>query len=181
MEVGEQGLLIGEATGDLGVQVVAGLCTADAYSSFGEYRRGIDLLSRNVRAPQGERVRERFGMTGFPAAQSRGLLAVFLATVGDFSEAVQWAEDGISIAESIGQPYTQVVVWWDAGDVYNRRGEFDRAARYLERGLALCRAASSLARFICGHRSRRARDGSTGLRPLAHAVRRRGVARDVLT
>jgi class 3 adenylate cyclase/tetratricopeptide (TPR) repeat protein len=104
--------------------------------NLGAYRQAIAVLAENVRSLQGDLVRERFGGPSAPALISRAWLGRSLAELGDFVEAIRIGEEALTIAESIESPWTITQVCVGIGGVLVTRGDFARATKPLERGLA---------------------------------------------
>ena len=63
IELGQRGLEIAAALGDLGIQVVSHFVLGLAYHAGGDYSRAIDLFARNVASLSGVLIRERFGLS----------------------------------------------------------------------------------------------------------------------
>jgi tetratricopeptide (TPR) repeat protein len=85
----------------------------------------------------GERLHERFGVTGMPSVLSRSYLACNLAESGAFAEGRAPAEEGGRIAEAVDHPYSRVMAYWAVGVRYLRQGELPQAIPVLERALDL--------------------------------------------
>ena len=78
---------------------------------------------------------------------SRANLALCLAEVGEFAEAVVRGEEARQIAEEIDHPYSRIAACLGLGGVWVRQGEFEKAVTVLERGFRLCEEARSLFLF----------------------------------
>jgi class 3 adenylate cyclase len=76
-------------------QVMANFYVGAVYDSLGDYRRAVDCLGWNVVSLEGDRLRERFAMTGLPSVLSRVYLSWSLAELGAFAEAVARGEEGV--------------------------------------------------------------------------------------
>jgi tetratricopeptide (TPR) repeat protein len=59
---------------------------------------------------------------------------MYLAQLGEFSEAILRSEEGVQIAEDAGQPYSRVFAYLFAGEVHLSRGDFPRAILRLDQG-----------------------------------------------
>jgi tetratricopeptide (TPR) repeat protein len=123
IETGERALAIGRALEDIPLRVLATFYLAYARWQRGEYRQVIDDLRWIVTTLQGERIGERFGMTGYPSVLARGLLAWCLSDLGDFTEAKVCAEEAIAIAEALDQPFSQAVLRTWLGQLYIAQGD----------------------------------------------------------
>jgi class 3 adenylate cyclase/tetratricopeptide (TPR) repeat protein len=115
---------------------------ADAYFwagcwayALGEHRRAVDLLlkgvdARTVRQP-GQPVRI-MGRSGY--------VAMFLAELGDFSEAQRAAEITMRRREtSAGHPWNLVNMSWQIAWSYALQGDLDRAKPLADQAIELCR------------------------------------------
>jgi tetratricopeptide (TPR) repeat protein len=121
------------------LQVSSSFTLAEALYSLGDFRRCAALLRRNVQLLKGDAQRQRFGMTGFPAAMSRGILARSLAELGKFDEAAGVSDEAIHMAEDANQPFTMALQYSNDGFLYLTRGELPRAIRSLIRAVDVSR------------------------------------------
>ena len=118
--------------------MVAHLYLGQAYYSFGDYPRAIDVLRWNVESLQGELLYERFGLPGLLSVYSRSWLVACLAELGVFTEGIAKGEEEIRIAEAAGQLFSLGHASFGAGGLYLRKGDFEKAISVLERGLGVC-------------------------------------------
>src|SRR5262249_42890514 len=88
------------ASGDVGTQVVAYFYLGMASSAQGDYQRAMDVLRQSIASLTGDLLYERLGHALLPSVLSRATLALCLAEVGSFAEAVTVGEDGLRIAEA---------------------------------------------------------------------------------
>jgi tetratricopeptide (TPR) repeat protein len=109
-----------------------------AYYFLGNYRRGLDILTRNVASLEGKVLSEHFGWRVTTSLHSRTWLVASLAELGAFTEGITHGEEQIRIAESIDQPEKVVQASFATGLLYLRKGDLDKAIAVLERGLGLC-------------------------------------------
>ncbi len=156
IEYGRRALDIAAGIGDSTVQVVASLYLAMAYLTLGNYQRATKFARKNVSLLQGDVRLERFSTHGFhaePAVLPRALLLWSLAELGEFAQARPILEEGLRIVETINHPYSQAFLLLGQGILHVRQGDLPRAARTLERSLALCRHWKLAALFgvIAGH------------------------------
>jgi tetratricopeptide (TPR) repeat protein len=135
---GERALAIAAALGDFGLQVATHAHLGQACYFAGDYRRAIDVLSRNVTSLEGESLRERFGLSHPASIYARTWLVASLAEVGAFAEGIAHSDEEARIAESIDQPASVIHGAFGAGLLYLRKGDLDKAIAVLERGLELC-------------------------------------------
>jgi class 3 adenylate cyclase/tetratricopeptide (TPR) repeat protein len=130
---------IAEAVGDLGLRVVANYYLGLALWYAGDLPRGADALRATIALLKGAPPGERFGLAMLPAVLPRYVLAMVLAELGEFAEAIAAGEEGLRIAQTAGHPYSEVWARQGLGYAHVRHGDFPAATRVLERGLALCR------------------------------------------
>jgi len=139
IEAGEHACAIAEAVGDLGLRVVANFHLGAAlFWDTGDLRRAADSLRAAIALVEGAPLGERFGLAGPPAVFARAYLAWVLAELGEFPQAIAAGEDSVRIAQSAGQPYSEVWARQGLGYAHLRHGDFAPATRVLEPGLALC-------------------------------------------
>ena len=137
---GQTAQAIAESLRDVPLQVTGTLYFGAACLYVGDYRQAEDLLLRVLQLLEGDLVRERLGLAGFPALMARSYLTWVLTDQGKFEEGiVHGREEGLRLAESLDQPYSLVATCWTLACLHLTRGDLSDAVRLLERGLALCR------------------------------------------
>ncbi|HSB77896.1 MAG TPA: adenylate/guanylate cyclase domain-containing protein [Candidatus Methylomirabilis sp.] len=129
---------IAEMLGDVPIEVGGSFYVGAVCLTSGDYRQAEASFRNVVQLLEGDRGRDRCGLTGFPAAIARGYLAWALAEHGAFEEGIAHGQAGVRIAEKFDHPFSWVVASWGPAYLYHIRGEFPHAARLLERALALC-------------------------------------------
>lgn len=138
-EVGRRALAIGSMRGDFALEVVANFFLGQGYFQVGDYRCAVDHCRRNVVVLKDERAYERLGLTGLPSVLSRIWLAWSLAERGEFAEAIEHANDALSVAEGAGQAYSIAAACLSIGQVELIRGALEQAVPVLERSAELCK------------------------------------------
>src|SRR5581483_551840 len=103
---GERALAIAAALGDFGIETAANVYLGYVYFGLGDYPRAAAILARNVEALQGKLARERFGLASVAAVTSRGWMAVSVALLGRFAEAIALGEEASELAEAAGHRYS---------------------------------------------------------------------------
>lgn len=137
IETGQRALELGRALDDVSLQVIATFYLAYPHQQRGDYRQAVEGLKRVVATLQGELMLRRFGMAGYPAVLSRGLLAWSLGDLGAFEEGRTYADEAIALAESRNQPWSQGVAQTYLGHFYLCQGDLGTAISLLERCRAL--------------------------------------------
>jgi class 3 adenylate cyclase/tetratricopeptide (TPR) repeat protein len=140
IQFGQRALAVGEALGDLGMRAVANLYIGMARFALGDYSGAVESLTHTTESLTGDLDRERFGQTLPPAVLARGWKAWSLAVLGRFADAIACGEEAIQIAEAGTHAYTRAFATVFPGHVCLVRGDLDRATRFLEQTLELCRA-----------------------------------------
>jgi class 3 adenylate cyclase/tetratricopeptide (TPR) repeat protein len=138
VDIGQDALAIGESIGDSTLQIVAILWLGCAYYALGEHRRAVEFLRQGLQKLEAETKG-----TAFPALQIplilRSYLSMFLAEMGEFTEAEPVATDALAMAEALDHPYSLATAYWQVAHFYLARGDFQRAVPLLERGAAVGR------------------------------------------
>lgn len=124
---------------DFALTVVSSLALGMVLHALGDLRHAEDRFREVVQALAGERERERFGAAGLPASQARAWLGWCLAERGEMDEVLTHGAAALGVAETLDHPWSLAVACWGLGHLRILRGEFDDAARTLERGLGVCR------------------------------------------
>jgi class 3 adenylate cyclase/tetratricopeptide (TPR) repeat protein len=148
LECGKRALVLGEAGGDVGLQVVANTYLGMASLIRGDFPAAIDACQRALAALEGERRREHFGQVALPAVHAHSILAWGLAEIGDFAEAIRCGEAGFSIAEVAGHPASLVYASLGSGMAYLRQGDVHKAIALLERVMDVWHDIGSPSHFL---------------------------------
>ena len=136
---GQTAQAIAESLRDVPLQVPGTLYFGAACLYVGDYRQAEGLLLKVLKLLDGDLIRERLGLAGFPVLMARSYLTWVLGDQGKFEAGIVHAEEGLRLAESIDQPYSLVATCWTQACLHITRGELSDAVRLLERGLALSR------------------------------------------
>ncbi len=129
---------IAETLGEVPLEVGGNYYVGEVCLTSGDYPQAETSLRKVVQLLEGDRGRDRCGLTGFPAAMARGYLAWALAERGAFDEGIAHGQEGVRIAEVLDHPFSWVVASWGPAHLYRIRGDFPHAVRLLERARALC-------------------------------------------
>jgi tetratricopeptide (TPR) repeat protein len=135
--------LISESDGPV-LSVMTDYYLGAAYNKLGQYSQAIYVLKRAIRSLVGDLRHGRIGTAGYPAVTCRGHLVQCLAATGQFCEGVSYAEEGIQIAEEVGDASVLVYVNCSLAFLYLLKGDLDKAIPILERALATCRLSNIL-------------------------------------
>jgi tetratricopeptide (TPR) repeat protein len=135
---GERASDIAERLGDSALRVQANGILGSVYYSRGDYRKAAEVL----RACAGP-----LGALPHPDRSLDGLIPIFwhffvvacLAQLGDFSEALGYADAGLRIAEAADYGYGITFACWGRGTLALLQGDAPQAVVLLERALALAR------------------------------------------
>lgn len=137
IETGQRALAIGRTLEDLPLQVLATFYLAFAHWQQGDYRQAIDGFGWIVATLHCELIRERFGMTGYPAVLARGLLALCLGDTGEFAAGRAHAAEAIQLAEAFDQPFSQAALRTWLAHFYITQGDLHAALPLLDQCCAL--------------------------------------------
>ena len=147
IQCGQRAIDIAEHRQDFALQVATEFHLGSAYEDLGDYRGASVTLRKVVERLQGNRLYERFGLSGLPSLVARAHLVSCLAELGDFTEAFDRGQEGIRIAEQVYDPHGLVNAQFGVATVSILKGEFRQAVPLLERGLGLCRSSNLLLMF----------------------------------
>ena len=135
--------LISESDGPV-LSVMTDYYLGAAYNKLGQYSQAIDVLKRAIRRLVGELRHEQIGTAGYPAVTCRGHLVQCLAATGQFRDGITYAEEGIQIAEEVGDASVIIYVNCSLAFLYILKGDLDKAIPLLERALTTCRVSNIL-------------------------------------
>jgi DNA-binding NtrC family response regulator/tetratricopeptide (TPR) repeat protein len=150
LEAAQRTLALATDLNDPGLQALGRRLTARILHVRGDYRLAIDMFRQGGEVLTGDQAgvdfRLQFGTV--PSVKSpwvlrpdscfsRANLALSLAEVGEFVEAVIRGEEAGQIAENIERPYSRIVACVGLGGVWLRQGEFEKALTVLDSGLSL--------------------------------------------
>jgi tetratricopeptide (TPR) repeat protein len=113
---------------------------AQAHFAVGEFVSSIALLRQALAASGRDPVPPGSRLPRYLAAWPRAWLALGLATLGEFAEALAEGEHAVLIAESADHRHSVIEAQSALGRVHLARGDLDRAISLFERGLAPSRA-----------------------------------------
>jgi class 3 adenylate cyclase/tetratricopeptide (TPR) repeat protein len=142
VECGERAYTFAQEAGYADLQVSSTFTLGEALYSLGDFRRSAEMFRRNLDAIHGDLRHQRFGMTGFPAALSGGMLTICLAELGKFADASRTADEAIQLAEEMNQPFTLGNVLSGGGLASLLHGDLHRAISLLTRAVGVARTWS---------------------------------------
>jgi tetratricopeptide (TPR) repeat protein len=133
----QRGLALAAALGDRALQGVANFELGVVYRTLGDYRRAKECFGGSV-AYLKDLLDERIEVR-FPPAAPHSYLAWCHAELGEFDEAIARGEEGVRLAEALGQPISLILAYRGVAYLHLVKGDLDQAMPLLERGLALAR------------------------------------------
>jgi class 3 adenylate cyclase/tetratricopeptide (TPR) repeat protein/ribosomal protein L40E len=135
----ERALDIARDTCDFELEIDTNFRAGLTCLGLGDFQRATEFLSRNLEALGGDRSYIRPGQPGEPSVLSRSWLALCLAELGQFDEAISLGREAISLAEALGDTYSLVSGLFGCGAALLHRRDPDAAQGYLDRAATLCR------------------------------------------
>jgi predicted ATPase/class 3 adenylate cyclase len=152
LEAGDRALTLAVPVGDRPLQVRARFFLGGVCHGAGDYRRAVECYRWIVDALDGDLIYERFGLASLPAVQARAYLALALAELGQFREALRHGEDAVRIAETAEDAFSLIHACHGTGHAHLRSGRIEAAIPALERGLRVAEAAEiPVGRLILGY------------------------------
>jgi tetratricopeptide (TPR) repeat protein len=131
---------LADALDDFGLRVAANEYLGQVYVDRGAYPEAKALFLRHIDKLEGDRVRLRFGMAGYPSVYYRLFLGYCRAELGAFHEAIALGEQALHMAEHIDQPFTSSMACLWLGRMYLIQGDYTQASRVLELGVQIAEA-----------------------------------------
>jgi class 3 adenylate cyclase/tetratricopeptide (TPR) repeat protein len=134
LEAGEKAVELASRAGDLRGQLSAAFVVGEIFYALGDYRQAIARFASNIEAESLDPIRRRQPIgAAIPGVVNRRWLAMSLAEVGRFPEAIATGTEAVELAEAAGHPYSLINALVGLGVTLVRKGEIDRAVSLLER------------------------------------------------
>jgi len=124
---------------DVGIQARVYQQLGQVYHTIGDYRRGMEVLSRSIAILQGALLYEDFGGANPASVGSLHWLNRCRAEVGAFTEGLAEADAALRVAEVAHRPSALAEACQGVGILHLYKGDVHRAIPGLERALDLCR------------------------------------------
>jgi class 3 adenylate cyclase/tetratricopeptide (TPR) repeat protein len=135
---------IGQRLGDAATYITAILRLGAIHHTTGEYDKAVVYLRQGMELTGGERLRERFGMAGLASVLACHWLARTLAELGQLSEGLAVAQEGLDINLSTDNVASLPIAHATVGYLHLRRGAFAEALAPLTRAVEVSQAAEVL-------------------------------------
>jgi tetratricopeptide (TPR) repeat protein len=143
IELGERALALKIDTVDPGADIVTKNYMAIAYHITGSYFRAIDLLKHTIATVDKEGIRyERFGTSTVLSVSCRNWVVQSLAQTGAFNEGINFAQEGMQIAEKANHPYSFAYINCSLGFLLVLKGDLNQAVEVLQRCQKFCQDAN---------------------------------------
>jgi tetratricopeptide (TPR) repeat protein len=130
-------------TADPGADIVTKNYMGIAYHVTGNYFRAIDLLKHTIATADEEAIRyERFGTSTVLSVSCRNWVVQSLAQTGVFNEGINFAQEGIQIAEKANHPYSLAYINCSFGFLLVLKGDLNQAVKVLQHCQKFCQDAN---------------------------------------
>jgi len=140
LAAGRQACAIATDLRDGDLQFEATYRLAQAHFAVGDFVHSVDLLRQAVSALGGGPRSEDTAVPRYLAAWPRAWLALSLANLGRFADAIALGEEAVRIADAADHPHSVIEARAALGRVHLDKGELERAITLFETGLAPSRA-----------------------------------------
>jgi class 3 adenylate cyclase/tetratricopeptide (TPR) repeat protein len=140
IEWGEHAVQLANQLEQPDLVVLSSILAGEVLLLAGQFGACVAMQRRSIELLQGELQYQRFGMTGLPAAFSRGITAFCLAELGEFAEARAGSAEAIHLAQEINHPYTLEMVFLYDGFLHLTQGHLQEAVASLRQAIDLCTA-----------------------------------------
>jgi class 3 adenylate cyclase/tetratricopeptide (TPR) repeat protein len=134
---GQQALDLAMSLNDSVLQWEASLHLGQAYCVTGDFGRAVELLRRNVEAPDHDLDTFRTDLR----IESQAWLATVSSALGTFAEGRHHGEEALRLATSGGRGAIPIIAYGSLGQLHLAQGDIEQAIRALRECLALCRAS----------------------------------------
>jgi DNA-binding NtrC family response regulator/tetratricopeptide (TPR) repeat protein len=139
IEAGRQALAIATEMADAALATTASFFLATAYQMRGDLQEAAVHYRLSITPLEGELTPENAQSLHRHAASARSFLAWTLELLGEFTEGLSVAREGLAIAQARGDRLHEAVAACFLGGVHLGRGDAGEAIPFLEHALALCR------------------------------------------
>jgi tetratricopeptide (TPR) repeat protein len=138
-ELGERALALARTLDDMTLQAWTAVGLGRAYFALGQYGLGIER-TRWLVAMDSRRslAGSAWPFTLLPSVGSRTWLALCLARLGEYGEALGAAGDAVRVAERAANAQARVWAYYTLAHIHVTRGESAPALDLLDRALPLC-------------------------------------------
>jgi class 3 adenylate cyclase/tetratricopeptide (TPR) repeat protein len=141
LAAGRQACALAAGLLDRDLQFEASYRLAQAHFAVGDFARSVDLLQQIVDTLRGGGIPEEGSrLSRYLAAWPRAWLALGLATLGRFTEALVHGEEAVRIADAADHPHSVIEARAALGRIHLDKRELERAIALFESGLAPSRA-----------------------------------------
>ena len=139
LEASRQALDIATELGDGGLEIEAKYRFAQTHFALGDLVQAGALFLETARALTDEGVARRAALPRFFAAWPRAWVGLVFAHLGRFAEAIEHAQQAVTIAESADHAHTVIESYGALGGVSLEQGDLASALHAFENGMALIR------------------------------------------
>jgi len=136
---GTRALAIAGRLGDVRLRVLTTSCLVEGHYYRGEYERVVELATGNLAALPADWASEYFGLAVPPSVLDRSYLAMSLAQLGRFIEAVPYEAEAIRLAEPTRHAHTVGWAHLAAGTLRLLKGDWPNARTLIEHWIAVVR------------------------------------------
>ena len=138
IEVAQKALTLSEKTGHFSSQVATLQYLGILCFTIGEFSRQVDYLQEVRRRLTGPAAFLLHGLSTFPGAFGRGLLALGMSELGNFDQIEELRKEAFEIAERAEDAFTLSATNAFLGLAYLRWGKLQSALPLLEKGYQMC-------------------------------------------
>ena len=137
LEQSESALSIAAEIKSLPLIFAAKFMLASSLHGMADMVRAIDLQRELCSTLSGKLETARLGAAGIPGSMVRSFLCWFLMEVGRYDEGLSYAERGLEIAQSEGEPYSEVLARLGMGRNLIKLGRHREAVECLDEAVIL--------------------------------------------
>jgi len=139
LEASRQALDIATELGDAGLEIEAKYRLAQTHFVLGDLVQAGALFLQTAQSLTDDGIARRAALPRFFAAWPRAWVGLVFAHLGRFAEAIEHAQQAVTIAESADHAHTVIESYGALGGVSLEQGDLLSALRAFENGMALIR------------------------------------------
>jgi len=134
IEFAQKALALAEKAGHFSCQVAAILHLGIFYFTIGDYSKHVEWHQELRKRLTGAAAFLQHGLSSFPGAFARGLLALGMSELGNFGPIEELRQEALAIAERVEDAFTLSITNTCLGLAYLRLGKLQPALPLLEKG-----------------------------------------------
>ena len=139
---GNRALEIARGLGDLELRILSTTSLEEVHYLRGEYQRVVELATDNLAALPADWIYENLGRPAPASIYDRYWLAISLAQLGRFTEAIEYEAEVIRLAEPTHRVFPIALTYLVATTLHILKGDWAKARSLIEHGIGVLRTGN---------------------------------------